>query len=107
MAEMGNKAKNSVVMQWLFQGLSGLAVVTKDVGECPSLHRQRLNKKKPTKDQENLLTGFEFIRTQGPRANNANQMAEWTELQINDPEGPLKGWDRTLVARPLVALIGL
>ena len=38
---------------------------------------------------------------QGPRANSCNQMAEWTGLQINHPEGPFHGWDHDLVLTSL------
>ena len=98
-ADIGNRAKNAVVLQRLLEGLGGRCIVTKELKAAPP--KPRAVKEKPTKDQEMLIRGFEYIRLHGPRANNENQMTEWAELQINDPEGPLKSWDRNLVLTSL------
>ena len=52
-------------------------------------------------DKQKRMSGFEFIRTRGPKANNQNQFVEWTENEINDTNSPIYGWSVGLVKESL------
>ena len=58
--------------------------------------------KKPTATQQSLQEGFLYIKENGPRANNQNQMTEWCEMEIVEGSGtPIEGWNRDLVMSSL------
>ena len=48
-----------------------------------------------------LMTGFEHIELQGPRDITRNKLTIWCELEINDEDSPIHGWDRGLVMSSL------
>ena len=48
-----------------------------------------------------LMTGFDYIKANGPRDSMANKFVIWTEIEINSEESPIFGWDRGLVMQSL------
>ncbi|CAK0820171.1 unnamed protein product [Prorocentrum cordatum] len=48
-------------------------------------------------DREKRRAGYRFIEEFGPRANNRNQFARWTDEQINDEKSPMFGWQASAV----------
>ncbi|CAK0833000.1 unnamed protein product [Prorocentrum cordatum] len=52
-------------------------------------------------DKEKRRAGYRFIEEFGPRANNRNQFAEWTDEQINDEKSPIFGWQASEVKESL------
>eukprot|EP00972_Heterocapsa_arctica_P088162 12999701-Heterocapsa_arctica.AAC.1 len=41
---------------------------------------------KVSKDKAVLLAGFAFIKDNGPTTNSNNEMTEWSEIEIHDPD---------------------
>ena len=94
---LDGRGKTPVVMQQLFMGLGGNQVLDGTLTEIPV--------KKPRKQsasQQSLQEGFQYIRDNGPRCNNQNQMTEWCELHIVEGSGSIiEGWSRDLVMSSL------
>ena len=44
-----------------------------------------------------LQSGFDYIRTEGPRTNIGNRQVEWAEIEVNCTDGHLSGWSAGLV----------
>ncbi|CAE7786825.1 unnamed protein product [Symbiodinium sp. CCMP2592] len=61
---------------------------------APSYKAKEPKEKKPA---STLQTGFDFIRSEGPRTNIGNRQVEWTEIEVNRTDGPLSGWSTGLV----------
>ena len=52
---------------------------------------------KPKQDPDDLQSGFEYIKANGPRTNVGNQQIEWAEIETRRTDGPLHGWSAGLV----------
>ena len=89
--------KVPVVLQHLFTGLGGNQVL-----DCTLTATSIKKSNKPSASQQTLQDGFLFIKDNGPRSNNQNQMTEWCEMQIVEGSGSvIEGWSRDLVMSSL------
>ena len=96
-AVVSGRNKVPVVLQHLFTGLGGNQEL-----DCTLTATSIKKSNKPSASQQTLQDGFLFIKDNGPRSNNQNQMTEWCEMQIVEGSGSvIEGWSRDLVMSSL------
>ena len=83
--------------QYMLEGLGGFQI------RCQKLIPAGASNKVP-KETEDIRAGFEFIRKHGPQDNSLGEFTTWTEEQVNDPNGPLRKWDRGVIKEYLRCL---
>lgn len=57
--------------------------------------------KSKSKDKSALEKGFAFIQSEGPKSNMNNMWTEWAEIQVNQEDSPIFGWNTGLVKESL------